>query len=103
MLRAISQIITPYLETLIYEFHNLIGYVISEEPDARSQAIYVYGHANSIRDLDRYLESTLNIPTRLVNPMTKVALPEETVLPDRPEVAPFSLALGLAMRQVPWL
>jgi type IV pilus assembly protein PilM len=103
MLRAIAQIITPYLEALIYEFHNVIGYVISEEPDARSQAIYVYGHANFIRDLDRYLESTLNIPTKLVNPMMNMPLLEDSMLPDLSEGAPFSLALGLAMRKVPWL
>jgi type IV pilus assembly protein PilM len=103
MLRAISQIITPYLEALIYEFHNVIGYVISEEPDSRSQAICVYGHANFIRDLDRYLESTLNIPTKVVNPMTNIALPEACTLSDVSEGAPFSLALGLAMRKVPWL
>jgi type IV pilus assembly protein PilM len=103
MLRAISQIITPYLEALIYEFHNVIGYVISEEPDSRSQAIHVYGHADFIRDLDRYLESTLNIPTKVVNPMTKMPLLEDSMLPDLSEGAPFSLALGLAMRKVLWL
>ena len=103
MLRAISQIIMPYLEALIYEFHNVLGYVISEEPDARGQGIYVYGHANFIRDLDRFLESVLNTPTTVVNPMTNMALPEAYTLSDVSEGAPFSLALGLAMRKVPWL
>jgi type IV pilus assembly protein PilM len=103
MLRAISQIITPYLEALIYEFHNVIGYVISEEPDARGQAIYVYGHANFIRDLGRYLENALNTPTKVVNPMMNMPLLEDSMLPDLSEGAPFSLALGLAMRKVPWL
>lgn len=103
MLRAISQIITPRLEALIYEFHNVIGYVMSEERDVVVTAVYVYGQANLIRDLDHYLESTLNIPTKIVDPMTKVALPEECILSDGSEGAPFSLALGLAMRQVPWL
>jgi type IV pilus assembly protein PilM len=101
--RAISQITTPYFEALIYEFHNVIGYVISEEPDARSQAIHVYGHANFIGNLDRYLESTLNIPTKVVNPMTNMALPEACALSDVSEGGPFSLALGLAMRKVPWV
>ena len=103
VLRAVRQIITPYLEELIYEFHNVIGYVMSEEPDAVLQKIYVYGHANFVRDLDRYLETTLNLSTQLVNPMTNMALPEDSMLPDPSEGAPFSLALGLAMRQVPWL
>ena len=103
MLRAISQIITPYIEDLMYEFHNVIGYVISEEPEARGQAIYVYGHANFVRGLDRYLESTLNVPTKLVNPMTNIGHPGEGTLYDGAEGARFSLALGLAMRKVPWL
>jgi type IV pilus assembly protein PilM len=103
VLRAVRQIITPYLEELIYEFHHVIGYVMSEEPDAVLQKIYVYGHANFVRDLDRYLETTLNIPTKLVNPMTNIVLPEDSMLPDPSEGAPFSLALGLAMRKVPWL
>ncbi len=102
VLRAVRQIITPYLEALIYEFHNVIGYMMSEEPDAVIQEGYVYGHANFIRDLDRYLESTLNIPIKLVNPVTNMALPEDGMLTDPSEGGPFSLALGLAMRQVLW-
>lgn len=103
VVRAIFQIITPYLEALTYQFHNVIGYVMSEEPDAKVKEIYVYGQANFIRNLDGYLERRLNIPTKLVNPMTRVALPEDSPLDDISEGAPFGLALGLAMRKVTWL
>jgi len=103
LVRTIFQIMTPYLEALVYEFHNLIGYVISEEPDAAVQELCVYGQANFIRDLDRYLEKTLNIPTRSVNPMTEIALPEDNMLSDMSDGASFGLALGLAMRKVTWL
>ena len=103
VLRAVRQIVTPYLEALIYEFHNVIGYVMSEEPEAVIQGLYVYGQANFIRDLDRYLERTLNIPTKSVNPMTEIALPEDNMLSDMSDGASFGLALGLAMRKVIWL
>ncbi len=103
MVKEISQIITPYLEALIHEFHNVIGYVISAEADARSEAIFLYGHANFVRNLDDCLAGTLNIPTTLVNPMTNFTLPEENAFCGVSEAAPFSLALGLAMRKVPWL
>ena len=103
LVRTIFQIMTPYLETLVYEFHNVIGYVISEEPDAAVQELCVYGQANFIRDLDRYLERTLNIPTKSVNPMTEIALPEDNMLSDMSDGASFGLALGLAMRKVTWL
>lgn len=101
--RAIFQIVTPYLEALIYGFHNVIGYVISEQPDAAVQEICVYGQANFIHNLDQYLETTLNIPTKLVDPMTKVGLRENRMLRDTSDGAPFGLALGLAMRKVTWL
>lgn len=101
--RAIYQIITPLIEELIYEFHKLIGYVRSEERDVVFEGIYLYGQAALIHHLDDYLERRLNIPTKLINPMTKVALPDENILGDIPEGAPFALALGLAMRKVPWL
>lgn len=103
MSRAIYQIVTPYLDELIYEFHNIIAYVISEEDDAVLEGIYIYGQGNFIRNLDRYLERQVNISTKLINPMTKVALASESILPDVSEGAPFALALGLAMRKVTWL
>ncbi len=103
MSRAIYQIVTPYLDELIYEFHNIIAYVISEEHDAVLERIYIYGQGSFIRHLDRYLERQVNISTKLINPMTKVALASESILPDVSEGAPFALALGLAMRKVTWL
>jgi type IV pilus assembly protein PilM len=104
MSRAINQMATTYLEELIHEFHNIIGYVISEEQDVVLERIYIYGQGSLIRYMDRYLEREVNIPTTLIiNPMTKVELPEDNILSDVSEGASFALALGLAMRKVTWL
>jgi Tfp pilus assembly PilM family ATPase len=103
MYRAIYQIINPQIEQLVHEFHNIIGYARSEEHDVVFEGIYIYGEGNFIRHLDGYLEKRLNLQARLMNPLTKVALVDEEILPDISEGAPFGLALGLAMRKVSWL
>ena len=100
---AIYQIITPYIEELIDEFHKMTVYLRSEERDASVEKIYLYGHANSIHGLHCYLEKRLNIPTELVNPATRFAIDEGAGLRDPSEGAPFGLALGLALRRVTWL
>jgi type IV pilus assembly protein PilM len=101
--RAIYQIIASYMEELTHELHKIVGYVRSEERNVVFEGIYMYGQAPFIRCLDHYLERRLNSPTTLINPMTKVVLSDNSTLPDISEGAPFALALGLAMRKVPWL
>jgi type IV pilus assembly protein PilM len=103
MYRAIYQIINPHFEELVHEFHRLIGYARSELQDAVPEGIYMYGPGTSIRHLDRYLEKRLNISASLMNPLSKVGLSKDASLSDLSEGGPFSLALGLAMRKVPWL
>jgi type IV pilus assembly protein PilM len=103
MLRAIFQIITPYIEEVIHEVHKIIAYVRSEISNPIFEGIYMYGQATRIRNLDRYIERRLNIPTTLVNPLANPTLSDEDILPEPSEGAPFALALGLAMRKVPWL
>jgi type IV pilus assembly protein PilM len=103
MRRAIYQIITPYIDELVYEFHKLISYVRSEEQYPVFEGIYLYGHAALIRHLDRYFEKHLGIPATGINPFTEVAVSDSGVLSGESEGAPFALALGLAMRKVTWL
>jgi type IV pilus assembly protein PilM len=103
MLRAIFQIITPYIEEVIHEFHKLIAYVRSEISNPVFEKIYLYGQAIRIRNLDRYIERRLNIPTTLVNPFDNPRLSNENIIHEPSEGAPFALALGLAMRKVSWL
>jgi type IV pilus assembly protein PilM len=101
--RTLFQILIPHIDDFIHELHPIIGYVRSENQQAAFEGIYMYGHASSVCHLDQYLEKTLNIPTRCINPMTKLIPFSDSLLPDSPEGAPFALALGLAMRRVPWL
>ena len=103
MYRAIYQIVNPLIEELVHELHKVIGYARSEEQDAVLEGIFIYGPGSYIRHLEQYLEKRLNIPASLMNPLTKVALPEEGILSDFSEGGSFGLALGLAMRKVTWL
>lgn len=103
MYRAIYQIINPLIEELVHEFHKVIGYARSQEQDAAFEGIHIYGQGTFINHLDRYLEKRLNIQTRLMNPLTKVALADDSIVSDLSEGGPFGLALGLALRKVTWL
>jgi Tfp pilus assembly PilM family ATPase len=103
MYRAIYQIITPYIEELIDELHKMLAYLRSEERNAVFEGIFMYGRGTFINSLDAYIERRLNIPTKLINPMTNIALHDDSILPDISEGAPFALAMGLAMRRVAWL
>lgn len=100
---AVVDILTPYLEDFIYEFHNLTGYAISEVPDKKIQKAYFYGQAGIIKGLDQYLEDVLHISVELVNPVDLVTCPQELRACDLPDAGGFSLAFGLAMRKVQWL
>ena len=101
--RAIYQIITPLIEELIHEFHKIIAYVRSEEPNVVFESVYISGQASLIRHLDKYLEKQLNIPTKLIDPMNKMTFLDGAIPPDMSGGTPFALALGLAMKKVPWL
>ena len=79
----------------------MIGYVISEEPDATIRRIFLYGQANFVRDLNRYLESGLSISATMIDPLSRIKLPE--MFEDTAEASAYGLALGLAMRKMTWL
>jgi type IV pilus assembly protein PilM len=98
--KAIYQILSPCVEELIHELHKIIGYMRSEEGNAPIEGIHMYGYTTWVRYLDRYLETRINIPTRLIDPVSKMVLSDETILPDKSQAAPFGLALGLAMRRL---
>jgi type IV pilus assembly protein PilM len=100
--RVIHQILAPNMEELIHELHKLIGYVRSEEQNSTFDNIYVYGQGTLVRDLDRYLESRLDISTQLVNPLATMTMTNDSFI-DRSEGGPFALAMGLALRKVTWL
>lgn len=102
--RVVSQIITPCIEELVYEFHTVINYVRLEEQNPRFEGIFLYGHAAMIKHLDRYLEQKIDIRTQSMNPLKKMAF-AEGILPGRSLDTScfYAPALGLAMRRLPWL
>ncbi len=101
--RAIYQIVSPHIEELVYELHKLISYVRSEEHNVSFEGIYLYGEAAVIRHLDKCLERRLSIQTQVMEPMSRMNVSDEGILPDRSGGGPFGPALGLAMRRVTWL
>jgi type IV pilus assembly protein PilM len=98
--RTVFQVLTPYVDVLIHEFHQTIGYVRSELQSARFDALFLYGKAGGINSLSQYLEKRLDIPVTCMNPMLKLTLSDGSILSDPARGAPFALALGLAMRKV---
>jgi type IV pilus assembly protein PilM len=103
ILKVIYQISTPHIENLIHECHQIMAYVRSEISNPAFEAIYIYGLATVIENLDQYFETRLGFPTKLINPMMGSYLYDNNSLSDITEGAPFALALGMALRPVTWL
>jgi type IV pilus assembly protein PilM len=101
--RTVFQILTPHVDELIHELHQIMGYVRSETKKAKFEEIYMYGQASLINFLGQYLEKRLSIPTKCINPISKLTLSHSSLVPDAAGAAPFAQALGLAMRKVRWL
>jgi len=103
--RALYQVITPYIDELMYEFHTITSYVRSEVRHLDFEAIYMYGCANMMHRLDDYLGERIGIPAEIVDPISEmaIAMGADTASSDITESAPFGLAAGLATRKVSWL
>ncbi len=104
MRRVIYQILTPLIDEFVFEFHRMVSYARSEEENPFFESIYMYGQAALIKHLDAYIESRVGIQTLQVDPLRhEVFASEEGNVPESPDNAPYAMALGLAMRNVPWL
>jgi type IV pilus assembly protein PilM len=103
MRRAVYQIIAPLVDELIYELHKTIGYLRSEHEGAGIEEIHLYGQAASVYQMEGYVERRVGVPTRVVNPLTRLRLNDDAMQTDREDGGAFSLALGLGMRKVSWL
>ena len=103
ILKVIYQISTPHIEELIHECHQIMAYVRSEFSNPPFAAIYIYGLATVIENLDQYFEMRLGIPTKLVNPLLSSKFDANKNLSDITEGASFALALGTALRPITWL
>jgi len=101
--RIITRIITPSIEELVFEFHKIIGYARSKEQIHNIENISFYGLTSMIKGLDQYIEKRMNISCRIVNPLDKIGLPKNSAQLAPDEINDFAPALGLGMREIPWL
>ncbi len=103
MCRVIFQIIAPAVDELVYEVHKTIGYLRSLQNDAVLGKVYLYGLAGLIYHLDRYLEKYIGLPAQNVDVLANMMHISGHGPSDIPEGVSPVPALGLAMRELPWL
>ncbi len=72
MYRVIFQIIAPAAAELVYECHKTISYLRSLPGHADFTTVYLYGLADQIFHLDRYLEKEVEIPAQCVDAFGKL-------------------------------
>jgi len=101
--RVLFQLLSPHIDELINEFRQIIGYLRAENHQISFKDIFMYGQANRIFHLDKHLERRLDISTKCINPLTGGLSSEDSILSEKLEDSPFTLALGLAMREMTWL
>ena len=65
--------------------------------------LFLYGHGARVNGLAEYIARELNVEARSMNPLEKVGLQNDGVLPSLADGATYTLAMGLAMRRVRWL
>jgi type IV pilus assembly protein PilM len=100
--RAVYQIIAPHIDEFLHEMDKAISYARVEERHPEFEGIYLYGQATLVSSLDHYVESRLNMKTRILDPVEKMDVASGGIVSDIPPDAPLAVALGLAMRRVPW-
>lgn len=101
--RIVSRIITPSIEELVFEFHKILGYIRNKEDIHEINDISLYGSALMIKGLDQYIQIRMNIPTTTVNLMDQIDTRKNLLTDVSNDITPFAAALGLAMREIPWL
>ena len=100
--RAISQVILPLVEELVYECHKVFSYVRSEVPGMSIEKLCLFGAAGQVNGLADYLSRRLGMPAALIDPLAKGALRANGSSPENAAGSQYALALGLATRRVPW-
>lgn len=101
--RVMYQILTPLVDELVFELHRMVGYMRAEEVNPVFEGVYLYGQAPFIQQLDQYMSKRIGIKTQNINPLVTDTFESKGILTDAVENAPYAMALGLAMRKVPWL
>lgn len=101
--RIVSRIITPSIEELVFEFHKIIGYTRNKEEIHGIKDISFYGAAPIIKGLDQYIQSRMNIPATTINLLDLVDVKKALKVSQSHDITSFAVALGLALREIPWL
>jgi type IV pilus assembly protein PilM len=99
--RIVSRIITPAIEELVFEFHKIIGYTRNKEAIHGINDISFYGVAPMIKGLDHYIQNRMGIPAKTVNLLDQIQIRKNPMGGN--DIIPYAAALGLAMREIPWL
>lgn len=101
--RIVSRIIIPTIEELVFEFHKIIGYTRNKEDIHGINDISFYGAATLIQGLDHYIENRMGIPAKTVHLLDKIDIRKNHMGEAVNDIMPYAAALGLAMREIPWL
>jgi type IV pilus assembly protein PilM len=99
----VARIITPAIEELVFEFHKILGYIRNKEGIHRIKDISFYGAAPMILGLDDYIQNRMNIPAKTINILDQIDIKPHLLAAGFDDITPFAAALGLAMREIPWL
>jgi type IV pilus assembly protein PilM len=102
LLRALYRLLCPYVEQLVNELHQLIGYVRSETEYTVFDGLHLYGQCRCVRGLDHFLGKRIGVSTRYMDVSNMFQTPARSA-GDVRMMAGYSLALGLAMRTQKWL
>ncbi len=100
---VVSKIITPTIEELVFEFHKILGYIRNKEGIHKINDISFYGAASIIAGLDNYIENRMNIPSKTIDILDQIDIKPHIMAAVYNDITPFAAALGLAMREIPWL
>lgn len=102
--RTVGQLLAPLADELVRELHNLVGYVRSGAPDVVMDGLFLYGRGARVNGLAEYIARELNVEGRSMNPLERLGWQHAQVIPGlADEGTAYALALGLAMRRIPWL
>jgi len=99
----VSRIITPTVDELVFEFHKILGYIRNKEGIHKINDISFYGAASMITGLDHYIQNRMNIPAKTIHILDQIDITPALTAAVSNDITPFASAMGLAMREIPWL
>ena len=98
--RQIFDALLPILSELSMEIRRSVDYFSSRYPNESVDLVLVGGGSARLPDIDKFLQSELQVPTAIANPFAGISVASRQLSTERlAEMAPFfPVALGLAAR-----